>query len=77
MGRHKYLIIGGGMTADAAVRGIRELDHGGFISCEIAAALAMNQKTRRDGFSRDRDRGARIPIGFVSRDHSVLPGQRR
>jgi NADPH-dependent 2,4-dienoyl-CoA reductase/sulfur reductase-like enzyme len=28
---YKYLIIGGGMTADAAVRGIREIDHDGSI----------------------------------------------
>ncbi|TAK47612.1 MAG: NAD(P)/FAD-dependent oxidoreductase [Xanthobacteraceae bacterium] len=29
--RYKYLIIGGGLAADAAVRGIRELDHSGTI----------------------------------------------
>jgi hypothetical protein len=28
---YRYLIIGGGMTADAAVRGIRELDSSGSI----------------------------------------------
>ncbi len=31
MEKYKYLIVGGGMTADAAVRGIRELDQGGTI----------------------------------------------
>jgi NADPH-dependent 2,4-dienoyl-CoA reductase/sulfur reductase-like enzyme len=31
MNNYKYLIIGGGMTADAAVSGIRELDSGGSI----------------------------------------------
>ncbi|HJU10120.1 MAG TPA: FAD-dependent oxidoreductase [Candidatus Binataceae bacterium] len=31
MERHKYLIVGGGMTADSAVRGIRELDTSGSI----------------------------------------------
>jgi 3-phenylpropionate/trans-cinnamate dioxygenase ferredoxin reductase subunit len=31
MEHYKYLIIGGGMTADAAARGIRELDAGGSI----------------------------------------------
>ncbi len=31
MEQYKYLIIGGGMTADSAVRGIRELDQGGNI----------------------------------------------
>jgi 3-phenylpropionate/trans-cinnamate dioxygenase ferredoxin reductase subunit len=31
MQHYKYLIIGGGMTADAAARGIRELDAGGSI----------------------------------------------
>ena len=37
---YKYLIIGGGMTADAAVQGIRELDPEGsigVISAEIDA----------------------------------------
>jgi len=28
---YRYLIIGGGMTADAAARGIRELDSSGSI----------------------------------------------
>ncbi len=32
MERYKYLVIGGGMTADAAVRGIRELDSNGSIA---------------------------------------------
>ncbi|HPO57820.1 MAG TPA: FAD-dependent oxidoreductase [Anaerolineaceae bacterium] len=32
MNRYKYLIVGGGMTADAAVRGIRELDPDGSIA---------------------------------------------
>jgi 3-phenylpropionate/trans-cinnamate dioxygenase ferredoxin reductase subunit len=31
MSHYKYLIIGGGMTADAAVRGIREIDNDGSI----------------------------------------------
>ena len=31
MAHFRYLIIGGGMTADAAVRGIRELDTDGSI----------------------------------------------
>ena len=31
MAKYKYLIVGAGMTADAAVRGIRELDPGGSI----------------------------------------------
>ena len=31
MEHYKYLIVGGGMTADAAVRGIRELDESGSI----------------------------------------------
>jgi len=32
MAHHRYLIVGGGMTADAAVRGIRELDPEGDIA---------------------------------------------
>src|SRR5262245_21144096 len=32
MRKHKYLIIGGGMTADAAVAGIRERDANGSIT---------------------------------------------
>lgn len=31
MQHYKYLIVGGGMTADSAVRGIRELDGTGSI----------------------------------------------
>jgi 3-phenylpropionate/trans-cinnamate dioxygenase ferredoxin reductase subunit len=31
MAHYRYLIVGGGMTADAAVRGIRELDNDGSI----------------------------------------------
>lgn len=31
MQKYKYLIVGGGMTADAAVSGIRELDANGSI----------------------------------------------
>lgn len=31
MEHYKYLIVGGGMTADSAVRGIRELDSNGSI----------------------------------------------
>ena len=31
MERHKYLIIGGGLAADAAVRGIREIDQCGSV----------------------------------------------
>jgi len=31
MAKYKYLIVGGGMTADAAVRGIRELDPNGSV----------------------------------------------
>ena len=36
MKHHKYLIVGGGMTADSAVRGIRKVDHDGAIAmiCE-------------------------------------------
>ncbi len=30
MASYKYLMIGAGMTADAAVRGIRELDPNGY-----------------------------------------------
>lgn len=32
MGHYRYLIVGGGMTADAAVRGIREVDSSGEIA---------------------------------------------
>ena len=32
MNHYKYLIIGAGMTADAAVQGIRELDSKGSIA---------------------------------------------
>ena len=31
MEHRKYLIIGGGLAADAAIRGIREVDHTGSI----------------------------------------------
>ncbi len=31
MEKYKYLIVGSGMTADAAVRGIRQLDQAGTI----------------------------------------------
>jgi len=36
MNHHKYLIVGGGMTADAAIRGIRKIDRSGTIAliCE-------------------------------------------
>ncbi len=42
MAHYPYLIIGGGMTADAAVRGIRELDATGaigLIGAETDSAL--------------------------------------
>jgi hypothetical protein len=29
MPNYKYLIVGGGMTGDAAIHGIREVDRGG------------------------------------------------
>ncbi len=32
MSHHKYVIIGGGMTADSAIRGIREIDRSGTIA---------------------------------------------
>lgn len=36
MKHHKYLIVGGGMTADSAVHGIRKIDQNGAIAmiCE-------------------------------------------
>ena len=36
MKHHKYLIVGGGMTADSAVHGIRKIDQDGAIAmiCE-------------------------------------------
>lgn len=40
MEHYKYLIVGGGMTADAAVRGIRELDSGGSIGLICAETSA-------------------------------------
>ena len=42
MEHYKYLIVGGGMTADSAVRGIRELDGAGsigLISAETVGAF--------------------------------------
>ncbi len=39
MDYHKYLIIGGGMTADAAARGIREIDSDGSIGIICAEAI--------------------------------------
>jgi hypothetical protein len=39
MERNKYLIVGGGMTADAAVRGIRELDGTGSIGLMSAETV--------------------------------------
>ena len=38
MPHYKYLIVGGGMTAEAAVRGIRELDAEGSIGLISAEA---------------------------------------
>ena len=38
MKHYKYLIIGGGLTGDAAVRGIRELDSEGSIGMFSMAA---------------------------------------
>jgi hypothetical protein len=35
---YKYLLVGGGMTADAAVRGVRELDSNGPIGLICAEA---------------------------------------
>ena len=32
MKHHKYLIVGGGMTADSAVHGIRKIDQNGAIA---------------------------------------------
>ena len=39
MEHHKYLIVGGGMTADSAVRGIRELDSAGSIGLITAETV--------------------------------------
>ena len=44
--RYKYLIIGGGMTADAAVGGIRQIDFGGSIGV-IGAGVARRRTTGR------------------------------
>ena len=40
MERYKYLIVGGGMTADSAVRGIRELDSAGSIGLMSAETVS-------------------------------------
>jgi NADPH-dependent 2,4-dienoyl-CoA reductase/sulfur reductase-like enzyme len=40
MERYKYLIVGGGMTADSAVRGIRELDSAGSIGLISAETVS-------------------------------------
>jgi 3-phenylpropionate/trans-cinnamate dioxygenase ferredoxin reductase subunit len=40
MPNYKYLILGGGMTADAAVRGIREIDRLGSIGVLSSEACA-------------------------------------
>jgi len=45
MKQYKYLIVGGGMTADSAVRGIRELDANssiGMISAETEMPYGAN-----------------------------------
>ena len=47
MKNYKYLIVGGGMTADAAVHGIREIDLNGKIGClawqtSLQPAMSLN-----------------------------------
>jgi NADPH-dependent 2,4-dienoyl-CoA reductase/sulfur reductase-like enzyme len=44
MQHYRYLIIGGGMTADAAVRGIRELDADGSIGIITAEDYPPNNR---------------------------------
>jgi hypothetical protein len=38
---YMYLIVGGGMTADAAVHGIREVDRGGSIGSVLRGTRLM------------------------------------
>ena len=70
----KYLVVGGGMTADAAVHGIRELDPGGAIVLVSAEAdppydrpplsKALWKGAPLDGIWRKRDTGAtRLCLG--------------
>jgi 3-phenylpropionate/trans-cinnamate dioxygenase ferredoxin reductase component len=49
MSHHKYVIVGGGMTGDAAVKGIREIDPTGsaaMISMEDVAPYARPPLTK-------------------------------
>src|SRR5258706_2992389 len=55
MKQHKYLIVGGGMTGDAAVRGIRELDSVGsigMIGSEVEMPYSRPQLTKGMGKGR-------------------------
>src|SRR5260221_13521505 len=47
MPNSKYLIVGGGMTADAAIHGIRESDRGGSISLIGAEAHPPDNRPPR------------------------------
>jgi hypothetical protein len=52
MNNYKYLIIGGGMTADAAVSGIQEIDSEGsigLVSAEPDPPYDLNAKKPRAG----------------------------
>src|SRR5262249_60245136 len=70
MERRKYLIIGGGLAADAAIRGIRELDRDGSI---LALSDGDAPPYNRPPLSKALWRGA--PVGTIWR-HTTLSGAR-
>jgi len=74
MERYKYLIVGGGMTADAAVRGIRERDEAGGIGVVTAEPHApysrppLSKAPWKDAaeesiWLKTEERGARLHMG--------------
>lgn len=53
MDKYKYLIIGGGMTAMAAIRGIREVDpHGSIALVGLEPDLHINVLRSARGYGR-------------------------
>ncbi len=86
MKRYRYLIAGGGMTADAAVRGIRELDQDGsigVIGAEVDPPYKRPPLSKKlwTGNALDTiwlktgDRGAELHLGHVARSIDLAAKQ--
>ena len=66
MSQHKYLIVGGGMAADAAVQGIREIDGEGSIG---VLSTELHSPYNRPPLSRGLWKGQ--PVKQIWRQHAV------